>query len=142
MLVEHFFYWGSGPALASWEWPGPEGQGQGPAKMALTQPSPTPRQCTPKPCAQWIWARFCQMMKGFSSFLTCGSWEGSMARMILEWARHCFSRKVWTPLELGPVVGMMTLIRKTHSYLNLLKSYLNTYFSRFKKQILSRVLLI
>ena len=33
-------------------------------------------------------------------------------------------------------------IRKTHSYLNLLKSYLNTYFSRFKKEFLSRVLLI
>ena len=33
-------------------------------------------------------------------------------------------------------------IRKTHSYLNLLKSYLNTYFSRFKKEFSSRVLLI
>ena len=65
-------------------------------------------------------------------------------------SHSCSAMFMWKPhvrsqsqlLLLWVLNSLMMNIRKTHSYLNLLKSYLNTYFSRFKKEFLSRVLLI
>ena len=72
----------------------------------------------------------------------CWSFGGDGRREFSRDGRKCVTNSGVSGISAIGFNFLQDFIRKTHSYLNLLKSYLNTYFSRFKKEFLSRVLLI